>query len=236
MNALKIGIVEDDVIIARSIAEMLTEQGYDVTGPARRYSEAIELLEQETPDLLLLDIRLAGKMDGIDVAHTLRRTFNIPFIFLTANTDAETLARAKQVVPSAYLAKPITKAQLTAAIEIAVATYTGSLPQPQLPQSPGLFVKDGDAYRRIQYADILFAESQSNYLRLVPATGEEVQIRSTLAEFLEAAPGFVQVHRGFAVAPHSVSNLHPNQLFIGAHCIPVSKTFRSAVMLALGIR
>ena len=77
---LKIGIVEDDMIIAGAISEMLVSMGYDVPENATRYSEAIELIENEKPDLLLLDINLVGKMDGIDVADITQKKFGIPFI------------------------------------------------------------------------------------------------------------------------------------------------------------
>lgn len=239
MNALKIGIVEDDLIIARSIGEMLLASGYSVAGPARRYSEAIELLEVESPDLLLLDIRISGKMDGIDVAHTIRRSFDLPFIFLTANTDFQTIARAKEVDPAAFLAKPVTKAQLFAAIEIAIASYSGKQsPAPQIPttQSPGVFVKDGAAFRRIFFSEILYAESLDNYLRLVMQGGGEVVMRSTLADFLQEAPGFLQSHRSFAVAADKVEKVQAAEISAGGLRVPLSKTFRPLVLEALGIR
>ncbi len=239
MNALKIGIVEDDLIIARSIGEMLIASGYSVAGPARRYSEAVELLESDQPDLVLLDIRISGKMDGIDVAHTIRRSFEIPFIFLTANTDFQTIERAKEVEPAAFLAKPVTKAQLFAAIEIAIATHVGRTAPAQAlapNPSPGVFVKDGAAFRRIFFNEILYAESLNNYLRLVMAQGEEVVMRSTLGDFLAEAPGFLQTHRSFAVAADKVSKVHATEIQAGNQTVPLSKTYRNDVLESLGIR
>ena len=239
MNVLKIGIVEDDLIIARSIGEMLLASGYSIAGPARRYSEAIELLESESPDLMLLDIRISGKMDGIDVAHTIRRSFTLPFIFLTANTDYQTIARAKEVEPAAFLAKPVTKAQLFAAIEIAIGTYSGrqsAAPPPASAQAPGVFVKDGNAFRRVFFNEILYAEILDNYLRLVMQSGEFVVMRSTLGDFLTEAPGFLQTHRSFAVAADKVEKILATEIQLGPHTVPMSKTFRPGVLEALGIR
>ena len=71
MSVLKIGIVEDELVIGRTILNTLNELGYGHCGPAISYTEAIEMLEQERPDLLLLDIQLSGKKDGIDVAEKL---------------------------------------------------------------------------------------------------------------------------------------------------------------------
>ena len=242
MTALKIGIVEDDLIIAQSIREMLMESGYTATKPAKRYSEAIAMIEEEAPDLLLLDITILGRMDGIDIARTVQKTFGIPYIFLTANTDFETIRRAKEVVPAAFLAKPVTRAQLHAAIEIALAHFSAgiggstTIPDTQAAGDAGIFVKQGAAFRRILFSEVLFAESRENYLRLVTGSGEEATIRSTLADFLARAPGFLQTHRSFAIAGDKVSEVLPDELRAGTFRVPLSKTYRVALMQALGIR
>src|SRR3569623_1271027 len=126
MSVLKIGIVEDELVIARTILNTLNEFGYSHCGPAINYTEALEMLEQERPDLLLLDIQLSGKKDGIDVAEKLNELYQIPFIFLTANSDGETIDRAKKVKPHAYIVKPFTKEELYAAIEIAFSNFAGN--------------------------------------------------------------------------------------------------------------
>ena len=242
MTALKIGLVEDDMIIAQSVSEMLMESGYTVTRPAKRYSEAMAMIEEEAPDLLLLDITILGRMDGIEVARTVQKTFGIPYIFLTANTDFETIRRAKEVTPSAFLAKPVTRAQLHAAIEIALANFSVSLSGSAAASLPagsepsGIFVKEGTAFRRILFSDVLLAESRDNYLRLVIGSGEEVMIRSTLADFLERAPGFIQTHRSFAVAGARVSEVLTEEVRAGVQKVPLSKTYRPALMQALQIR
>ena len=93
MSILKIGVVEDELVIGRTIVNTLNELGYLHCGPAISYTEAIEMLEQDKPDLLLLDIQLSGKKDGIDVAEKLNELYQVPFIFLTANSDGETIDR-----------------------------------------------------------------------------------------------------------------------------------------------
>ncbi len=242
MNALKIGLVEDNLIIAEAISEMLAECGYTVTRPAKRYDEAVRMIDQEAPDLLLLDIMLLGQRDGIEVAQTIqRRGDDIPCIFLTSNTDFETIRRAREVRPAAFLAKPATKAQLYAAIEIAIAQTVSrqpvaSLPQQAITETEYVFVKEGSAFRRILYADVLFAESKDNYLRLFTRFGEEALVRSTLGDFLDRVPGFLQTHRGFAVARSQVTGLNTDEVQVGSRTVPLSKTYRPTVLDALGIR
>src|ERR1700733_4741535 len=122
-TALKIGIVEDEMLIAERIKTILDSLGYEVAGPCGTYTDALQMLGNEKPDLVLLDIRLSGAKDGIDVATEIREKFDIPFIFLTANSDAATLERAKKVNPPAYLVKPFTKDDLFTSIEIAFHNY-----------------------------------------------------------------------------------------------------------------
>src|ERR1700712_5754080 len=142
MTVLKIGIVEDELVIARTISGTLDELGYSHCGPAINYTEAIEMLELNKPDLLLLDIQLSGKKDGIDVAQKLNELYQVPFIFLTANSDAETIDRAKSVKPHAYIVKPFTKEDLFAAIEIAFSNFTGNRTNARPEQSAAYHTKD----------------------------------------------------------------------------------------------
>ncbi len=82
MSKIKIGIVEDEAIIADNLSNTLTQLGYDVAEPATSYAEAITMIETEKPDLLLLDIQLKGKKDGIDLAMKIKEDYHLPFIFL----------------------------------------------------------------------------------------------------------------------------------------------------------
>lgn len=244
MTALKIGIVEDEAIIADAITEMLLESGYRVTAPAARYSEAVEMIENEAPDLLLLDVRLQGRLDGIDLARTVREKFHLPFIFLTANTDFDTIARAKDVSPSAFLAKPVTRAQLFAAIEIAMAAPNPARPQAALPvaqkkeRSEHLFLNDGRAFKKVMQGDILFAESEENYMRLYLADGKTTLTRMTitaLAERLDSSR-FLRVHRSYIIALSRVGKASADEVTVGDRKIPVSKTYRDALFGALGLK
>ena len=82
MTKIKVGIVENDMIIAQGIADALTQLGYAATEPAVSYTEALEMIARERPDILLLDIRLSGRKDGIDLAWKIREDYNLPLFFL----------------------------------------------------------------------------------------------------------------------------------------------------------
>jgi signal transduction histidine kinase len=119
MIATQILIVEDEAIVAESIASKLKRFGYQVAGPVPTGEEAIRLAGEVRPDLVLMDIHLAGLIDGIDAADDISGRFHIPIIFLTAYADDQTLERAREVKPFGYLIKPFRERDLHATIRMA---------------------------------------------------------------------------------------------------------------------
>lgn len=121
--ALSLIIVEDENIVAMTLRRQLEAFGFRVLDLARTGEAAIEKVALHRPDIVLMDIRLAGAMDGIAAAETLRLRFNTPVIFLTAYSDAETLERAKAVEPYGYILKPVATEELRVVTEVAVGRH-----------------------------------------------------------------------------------------------------------------
>lgn len=120
---IKVGVVEDEMIIAESICLALRNLGYSVIGPALNFDEAIILFKSQQPDLFLLDINLNDVRDGIDLAEIIAVQEDIPVIFLSANADAVTINRSKTVKPKTFLVKPFKQQELYTAIEIALFNH-----------------------------------------------------------------------------------------------------------------
>lgn len=120
MTEARILIVEDDGIIGRHIQTILTRLGYRVLGVAASGQEAIELTNQQVPDLILMDISLQGDMDGVDVADFIRRRLDLPIVYLTAYNDESTLRRARISDPFGYILKPFDERTLHATIVMAL--------------------------------------------------------------------------------------------------------------------
>ena len=120
MAHAKILIVEDEGLIANDIASTLENCGHQVTGIAASGEEAIALLKSSIPDLILMDIRLKGDADGIDVALRMRLEEDIPVVFITSHADTDTLTRAKQAEPYGYLTKPFLSPTLSSTVEMAL--------------------------------------------------------------------------------------------------------------------
>jgi len=116
-SKIRILIVEDEAIVAFDLEQGLKSAGYTVCGVAPSGEEAISLVEKESPDLILMDIRLRSRMTGIEAAKIIRSRFEIPIIYLTAHSDETTLEQAKQTHPYGYLVKPFGQRELRSAIE-----------------------------------------------------------------------------------------------------------------------
>lgn len=119
MHTPRIMLVEDEKVVAADIQECVAGLGYEVVGAAATGPEALQMASAALPDLVLMDIKLKGVMDGIDVAGALYDRFKIPVVYLTAHADAETLERAMQTAPSGYVLKPFDDRTLRTAIELA---------------------------------------------------------------------------------------------------------------------
>ncbi|MEI7670196.1 MAG: response regulator, partial [Pseudomonadota bacterium] len=199
MLRVKIGVVEDEMIIAATIISTLKKLKYSVAEPASNYAAALEMIEREQPHLLLLDINLGGQKDGIDVAEYARAHYNLPIIFLTANSDIATVQRAKLVKPNAYLLKPFTKDDLFASIEIAISNYYENYNEGS--KKENLLIRTGYDYVSLKIRDIVFIESNDNYVSVQLISGKPFVTRSTLSEMLKKLPenDFTRINRSVII-------------------------------------
>jgi signal transduction histidine kinase len=120
MVTCTIVVVEDEQIIALDLADRITQMGHRVTAIVTSGEQAIESARRLRPDLVIMDIKLEGEMDGIEAARILRQTLDIPTIYLTAFADERTLERAKQTDPYGYIIKPFNERELRVVIEVAL--------------------------------------------------------------------------------------------------------------------
>ncbi len=149
--------------------------GYEVTGILPRGEEAIVHVEENQPDIILLDINLKGKMDGIETAASLQQK-NIPVIYLTANSDEATFNRAKHTRPAAFITKPFKQLDLQRAIELTISRLAGTEPaavapcdvQEEQPSilSDRIFIRHKERMIKIMLMDILYMEADRNYSRI----------------------------------------------------------------------
>jgi DNA-binding NarL/FixJ family response regulator len=116
-------IVEDDVLVSLEIERALSSLGYRVAAKTRNGDQALDLLASCQPDVALLDIAIEGTRSGIDLARIIRRDYKLPFLFLTAYSDRDTLARLMDTMPYGYIVKPFSRGDLLAGIELALHKF-----------------------------------------------------------------------------------------------------------------
>lgn len=240
---IRIGIVEDEIIIADDMQLLLQSLGYQVPDPCCTYEEAVTMLRTEQLDLMVLDINLNDDLDGVDVARYIRANFDMPFIFLTANSDKATITRARYTNPDAYLIKPFDKSDLYAAIEIAIHNFN----RPSRPAQPGspagppmfrtsVFVKDDDYFQKVNYDDILYLESEHVYVA-IHTDYRKFMVRATMQDYLgNLDPAtFVRVHRSYVVNLSKIDKINTSTIIVQGFEIPVSKNYRDELLKLLGI-
>jgi len=120
MPETKILIVEDEAIVAEDIHNSLKNLGYTMSAVVSSGEEAVTKIEEDKPDLVLMDIVLKGDMDGIEAAGQIHSRFNIPVVYLTAFTDKKTIERAKLTEPFGYIVKPFEDRELHSTVEMAL--------------------------------------------------------------------------------------------------------------------
>ncbi|WFN35562.1 response regulator [Methanogenium sp. S4BF] len=126
MTKKRILIVEDEAIVAMQIEASLKHMGYEVVGVASRGNDAIRIAKETWPDLILMDIRLEGTMDGIETANAINMYYTIPVIFLTAYSDDTTVSRVIKTKSYGFMTKPFNDRELYSNIELAIGKHTSS--------------------------------------------------------------------------------------------------------------
>lgn len=244
MSTVKILVVEDEVVIADNICTILERLGYEVLEPAINYSTAIERIEEEQPDIALLDIQLAGSKDGIDLAWRIKEEYDFPFIFLTSNADPRTVERAKDLNPPAYLVKPFSKDDLYTSIELALHNFSSGstkesdqVGQDNLIMKEAFFIKDKNLYVKVLFSDILYMKSEHVYVELYTKSGKKHLIRSTMQDFVEDLPqNYFRVHRSYTVNLDYLEAINTRFVIIASKEIPIGKSYQEALIKQLNVK
>ncbi len=242
VNMVKILIVEDELIIAEDVKNMLIHMEYEVVDVAMDYDEAIAILETQKPDLILLDVNLNSHKDGIDLAELINEKYKIPFIFTTSYSDSFTLNRAKNTHPINYLVKPFKKEQLFSTIEMALYSLsqenstTIATDNDALIIKDALFIKDKFKYTKLNISDILWIKSDGNYLEIQTTKKEEL-IRATLTNFIERLNSdlFFRTHKSYIVNLDYLSKIETNYVTIVASKIPITKNYYDELVKKLNV-
>ncbi|MBS1647216.1 MAG: response regulator transcription factor [Bacteroidetes bacterium] len=213
----KILIIDDEVLIAEDIKDMLNALKYKNIFLSHTKEDAINKINTWKPDVVLLDIRMEQEKDGIEIGTFLLRHHLMPFIYITAHSDISMIQDIVKTKPFAYLTKPINKNQLLTNISLALA-YS---------QQKKITVKDGYNYLVIQHEDILYIQAESVYLTVVTKQKRHILRKSLKAiseELNDAA--FIRTHKSFIVNSKHITNYTSTEVnLLNTYNIPISRTY-----------
>ncbi|NND31667.1 MAG: response regulator [Saprospiraceae bacterium] len=237
MDEIKVIIVEDEPLVAADLKNQLEKTNIKVTGIFESGEDALEGLKKDQPDIILLDVRLYGSMDGIETAEEINKSYDIPVLFLTANTDPATFERAKLTFPHAFLSKPFRIKDVLHSIELALGFQEEVSEKGEEFAAKYLadrvFIKTHTYLEKVMYDQILFIEADRAYTKVV--TRDRTFTLSQTLKKIESriqVPYLLRVHRSYIINTRNVDRIAEGYVYIGKHKIPVSRSNRDDLLSA----
>lgn len=243
MDQVHVLIVEDDPIIGIDLADRINNMGFVALGPIDKGEQVEKFFTSEiTPDVVIMDVMLAGDMNGIETSEMILQWKTIPIIFLTANSDDHTFTKAKKVKPFAFLTKPFRGKDLQHAIDLAMEKAS-SITQAQSNEEHDkkliehvlrdrIFLKHHDRMIRIFYHDILWIEADDYYCKIKTKEKEyhSSQSLKKLMDIVVQLPEFLRVHRSYIINLNQVSEIGDTFVIIENSKIPINRNSKEEIL------
>ena len=237
MANIRILSVEDDPIYAETIRMIVEQSGYDLVGQFANGEEALLAIKAIKPDLLLLDIRIEGSMNGIQLAEKVGE--GIPAIFITSLREKEIFDKAKGTKPVAFILKPFDSLMLQNTIELAVSQLAGEeravLNEKDLIVKDSFFIKEKNSLIKVPMSSIDYIEAEDKYCTLYTDQKKFV-LRISLNELLANLPdNFIRTHRSIIVDATKIQslNLETHELILKKKTLPIGATYKELLISRL---
>jgi DNA-binding LytR/AlgR family response regulator len=230
---IQILLVEDEFIIADYIKECLHNLGYEVVAICTNYDDAITALKNINPDIAIIDISIKGSRNGIDIGNYISQYIKIPFVFASSHNDKATIDKAKQTQPYAYLIKPFTEEDLYAVIETALVQFgkqqqTIAEEDKPIIINDGIFVRHKSKFTKVILADIVYIESNDNYVTIFTTVAQYV-LKNSLLHLINALPSyFLRTHKSYIVNLLRLKNFDTEELTVDTKTLPIGKSYYDA--------
>ncbi|MFT5725826.1 MAG: DNA-binding LytR/AlgR family response regulator [Bacteroidia bacterium] len=227
-------MVEDMAFTRAALVRKLTKSGYNVVGSAASAEDAWVELNEKQADIVLLDINLAGEKNGVWLGHKIRQKLHIPFVYLTAYSDAKTVKDVVESKPNGYLSKPYDASSLLTTLTIAIQNfeeYQSERSETNANQAETVFVKEGNVIIKIKVVDIDFIQSDGNYIK-IHTGGSFHMVREKISTFIDKLPQstFKRVHNRYIVNTSKVESFGPNDMMVNGIEIPVSLKYKDTLI------
>lgn len=244
---VKILIVEDELIIAEDMRDILEDLGYEVVGVTGDAEEAKRILSATSPDLVMVDITLGTEQLGLALAMEITEKFKTPFIFCTSHADPVTISKATKLHPSGYLVKPFDQKGLFSAIEVALANFAKNRIPATIENNEesakfsniiikdALFIKEGHLYVKVMINEIRWLNPDGNYTTIHQKEGKKHLVRMPLKDLHEQLPRdkFFRTHRSYVVNLDYIEAINNQTIYIEDQPIPLGKSFREELLMQI---
>jgi two-component system LytT family response regulator len=242
MDRVNVLIVEDVVAESDGLSKVLLANNYNLVGVARTLNEALKLFYANKVDVVIIDIFLDGKPEGITFAETMNVIPNgsKPFVFLTSSNDRQIFEKAKLTRPFSFLMKPFNELEILYAIEMALEkfhnqndVFLGDDEQDTVISDEYMFIKKGKSLKKVLIADIVYIEVEERYCNII-TENEKFVILISLIKILELldASKFCRTHRNYIVNSEKIVEIIPADnlvLLSGNHKAILSDKYKKFV-------
>lgn len=221
---MRIGILEDEALIAEHLSSVIADKEYELVFLCDNVIDAKKALTQGV-DLVLLDIKVNGKLSGLDLAQHLNENYNIPFIFISSNFDDRTIEKIKVLKPYGFLTKPFKNIDVDIAIDIAIEKHI-SFKEANSVTTTYFYVKDKGAWIKLFYEEIIYIEASDNYSTLFFKNKPELVITKNLKYFESQLPSeqFFRINRSVIVNISGISSLSNKTVIVNEKEFLLSET------------
>lgn len=237
-ESFKILIIEDDLLIASDLQEKLERAGHCVIAIARTYQKAIAIVNQQLPDIALVDIRLEGStVDGITTVQELLTYHSMPIIYLTGQSEPDVIQRAKLTRPAAFLLKPYNSRELVIQVELACANHKMLSP---LPEVESVYLPSNKGYVQLTKKEVLYMEANGAYVNVFVVNETKPRLFSMnlghIAQYF-LSPDFYRPSRSILINLSYLERLEGNQLWMKGlqHSLSIPEAKRSELLKKLTV-
>ncbi|MEQ1733286.1 MAG: response regulator [Bacteroidia bacterium] len=222
-------IVEDEFIIAETIAEILANAGCQHIRIVATVAEAVTEIELHKPTIVLTDINLGQAQSGVDLGEVLHTKYHIPFIYITSHSSPDVLNKAKHTRPNAYIVKPFKNQDLL--IAIALALFNVSEHTTPILSMHELVIKEGRAIIKLDCATITYLETEGNYTTIYLHNTNRRVVRISLAELQQQLPTatFVRIHKSYLINKNYVTQVNSSSVIVNTIELPIGRTHQQEV-------
>lgn len=221
----RILLVEDDLDLGENIKEILIASDYDVVKVVTNGSDCLKYLEENSADLILMDILIEGNIDGIDLTYKIKQELNIPIVFITAYSDKTFLDRISKILYDGYLLKPFGIQRLLSTVYLAITNFSKPT-NASLEYKKSLSIRDKGFIVPVPINEIAFLKADGLYTKICTKS-KSYLIRDILKDVKGKLPEdkFIRVHKSYTVNLEHIESFNSKEIMVNNEIIPIRRGF-----------